>query len=80
MIIPYGILHKVFAWIFDLLKNMTAVTKNRIYGSDQRFSHTCISKTVYFRVEVFSMMKISVVNLCGNLLTLVEVMALFSFF
>ena len=39
MVVAQRILHKDFASIFDLLRNMAAVTKNRTYWSDRRFTH-----------------------------------------
>ena len=39
MVVPQSILHKMTVWIFDLLKNMAIITKNRTQDLDSRFFH-----------------------------------------
>ena len=39
MNVPWGILHRMFVRIFDPLKKMAAITKNRTLGSDSSFSY-----------------------------------------
>ena len=81
--VSWGILHRTDVGIFDSLKNMAALTKNRTKGSDSIFSHTspkplCLAKFWQW-VKVFSVIYLWCnfrLNLCSH----VRVIALFQCF
>ena len=64
MNIPWGILHVTDVGIFDLSKNVAAVTKNRTWGTDSSFSHISPKSD---GVYVFSMIR----SISGQILDLI---------